>query len=412
MKKYCLYILICLHSHLLFGQLRITTGTHWVNQGGSNIVLENLNLINDGNLVPGASLIKFSGNVNSTISGSTITNFNELGIVKTGSNKLILGQNITVEKRVIFITGLLELNQRELGLGPTAYLFNESEASRIIGLSGGEVSITLPMNAPVASNPGNLGAVISTGVDMGSVNIRRGHKTQAGTGLPGSINRYFSISPTNNAGLNADFRAYYFDAELNNQAENGLNFFQSNNNGISWTNQSAGTRNSIQNFVEKPGVNDFSRWTLSSSASGGGPDLTCSQIFSSSQINPGTSIDLVLVIRNIGLQPTSAPIDFSITTYLPIGGLSVELNNAISVMLEVPIILNNNDWVFNPQTGAFTSKPNVFISPGANSVIGVKIIRAGGAAGSVNQTTTIVPGTGGGDTNSLNNSLNNIIYKN
>jgi hypothetical protein len=132
-----------------------------------------------------------------------------------------------------------------------ANIAGESENNRIIGPNGGFVEITQNMNAPVSVNAGNLGATISSGANLGSVTIRRGHLPQSGTGLATSIQRYYLIIPQNNNGLNATLRFKYYDAELNGQNENNIVFYQSNDNGVNWNNLSATSRNTNADYVEK-----------------------------------------------------------------------------------------------------------------------------------------------------------------
>ena len=267
MKNYLLFLILVFTGNVSIGQLKIFPGTHWINSGNAVIVLQDIDLINDGTILAGSSLTKFTGTVNTVISGTAVSNFNDLEMAKTGGTQLVLEKNITVGKSVIFNSGLLELNKHELSLAADGFLFNESESSRITGISGGEVSITANLSSPSGSNPGNLGAVVTSAANLGNVVIKRGHQIQSGTGLSASIQRYFTITPTNNTALNATFRCYYFDAELNNQSELSLKLFRSTDAGLTWTNQNSSSRNSIQNYVELSGINAFSRWTLSSSGS-------------------------------------------------------------------------------------------------------------------------------------------------
>jgi hypothetical protein len=98
---------------------------------------------------------------------------------------------------------------------------------------------------------------------MGITIIRRGHQSQANaSGGGSSILRYYDISPANNGGLNATLRFSHFNAELNGQDENNLLLWRSPDN-INWTNQGFTSRNTPTNYVEKTGIDAFSRWTLS-----------------------------------------------------------------------------------------------------------------------------------------------------
>jgi len=266
MKKYMLLLVVSTLTLTSFCQLTITSGGQWVNTGNTIATLRDIDLVNNGTFTAGNSVIKFTGSSSNTIGGSSVTSFNELEINKPGNGKIILLTNATVSSKVNFITGLLELNQKDLTLASSAFLDNENESSRITGANGGEVQITLTMNTPNSMNPGNLGAIITSSSNLGSVTIRRGHKVQSGTGLINSITRYFDIQPSNNNNLNATFRYQYFDAELTSQSENMLEMFRSTDNGTSWATQSYNTRNTALNYVEKTGIPAFSKWTLSTAS--------------------------------------------------------------------------------------------------------------------------------------------------
>lgn len=147
--------------------------------------------------------------------------------------------------------------------GTAGMLNGEDENSRITGINGGEVSITDTLNAPAALNPGNMGAVITSSQNLGVTTIERGHFPQTALGESGvSIHRYFDIAPASNAGLNATLRIYYFDAEKNALDENNFVLWKSPDN-VTWTDMGQSSRDAIANYVEQPGLDDFSRWTLS-----------------------------------------------------------------------------------------------------------------------------------------------------
>lgn len=264
MKYLLLIITLGLVTNSGFGQLKITPGTQWINSGGIIITLQDMDFINNGILDAGNSLVRFAGNAGSQVGGLSTSAFEEMEIAKTNGD-LVLTNNITIEKRLIFTSGMVDLNQHNCELFEGGYLENESEISRITGLSGGDVRITVPLNSPAGINPGNLGAVITSTSDLGSVLIKRGHRKQSGGGLANSINRYFDITPSNNAALDATFRNYYFDAELNGQVENVMEMYRSSDAGATWTIQSVNNRNTLENYAEKSAISSFSRWTLSSS---------------------------------------------------------------------------------------------------------------------------------------------------
>lgn len=266
MKKYILSSWALLLTAQLNAQLSIGNGVQLISNGPAVIVLQDISLINNGNIAAGGGAVKLTGSVPTHISAVPGTAFHELIMAKTGNTPVSLHSGIQVNNRVLFQSGLLELNQQELALAPAAFLDNESGQSRITGMNGGVVTITVPMNAPVSVNPGNLGAMISSPSNLGNVLIRRGHQVQSGTGLSGTVHRYYDIIPGNNVNLNAVLRLHYFDPELNAQAENALTLYKSADAGQTWTNQGFLLRNTGDNYVEQGPISSFSRWTLSSFA--------------------------------------------------------------------------------------------------------------------------------------------------
>ena len=245
--------------------LKIQSGAQLKTTGGAVITLQDMDLDNDGtiNQAPGEGSFKFTGSLNNVISGTSQPLFDILDISKTGSAKLSLNRNINIGSFINFTSGLIDLNTNNIFLQPTALLNGESETSRITGTTGGYIEITNSLNVPSSINPGNLGAIISSSQNLASTLIRRGHQSQVnGVGAGNSIFRYYDIAPTNNTGLNATLRFNYFDAELNGLAESNLQLWKSPNN-TSWTNQGFTSRDVTNNYVEKTGIPDFSRWTLS-----------------------------------------------------------------------------------------------------------------------------------------------------
>jgi hypothetical protein len=269
MKKFLLLYKVLFVSLPAFAQLTISPGTQWINNGNVNIVIGNMDFVNNGSFSAGNSSVKFSGNQSSMITGATQSSFKILEVAKTNGAKITLGKNINVSSSINFISGLLDLNNNNILLDPAANLAGESENTRIIGTNGGFVEITQNLNAPLSANPGNLGAAITSTANLGNVIIRRGHMQQTGTGLSGSIQRYYSIIPQNNTGLNATLRLKYFDAELNGQNENIAVIYQSNDNGLNWTTLSQSIRNTNADYVEKNGVSSLSLQTLGNDSSSG-----------------------------------------------------------------------------------------------------------------------------------------------
>ena len=264
MKKNIILLVSCFCAfEYLAAQVQITTGAVIKITGTGLLTLHDINLVNDGTFNQTEGTVIFSGNSNNTITGTAAIRFNNLQLAKGINNQVALLKNISVDNEISFTAGKIDLNGFNILLSPAALLIGETENSRITGSNGGYVEITNVLNAPAAVNPGNLGAVISTAANMGSTRIRRGHQSQTnGSNTGNSIFRYYDIEPANNAGLNAILRFQYFDAELNGLSENIITQWKSANT-TNWFNQGFNSRSTAVNYVEKTGIADFARSTLS-----------------------------------------------------------------------------------------------------------------------------------------------------
>jgi len=257
--------LFLLFNNSISGQLIITPGAQFYMTGNAQLTLSNIDLVNNGSFVADIGTVSFTGNTNSSISGSQPVQFYELAINITAGTAVLLQRTIGVTQQINFTAGFLNLNGFDADLGTTGILNGEQETSRIIGSNGGQVLFSTTLNNPVSVNPANLGAIISSSQNLGSVIIKRGHQSQVNgnNNMGSSVLRYYDITAANNTGLNATLRFQYFDGELNALDENSIVFWKSLNT-INWANAGFNSRNTTSNYVEKTGINDFSRWTLSS----------------------------------------------------------------------------------------------------------------------------------------------------
>jgi len=172
-----------------------------------------------------------------------------------------------VKNKVTLANVLLDLNTNNLVLDSTATISGENESTRIIGLNGGEVIISLTLNNPQNANPGNLGAMITSPKNLGLVTIKRGHKEQTGsTVFDKSILRYYDILPFNNTQLSATVGFNYLDAELNGTKESTANLFKSTNNGAVWTNTNANTPDVNLNYIQKQSLASLATFTMANAA--------------------------------------------------------------------------------------------------------------------------------------------------
>ena len=254
-------LLACLTTS---AQLQIGAGTSWKSDPATYVVLDDIGLQHHASSALLENKFRFTGGNDVAIEGTTLPLFGIIEINKTGTARIILQRSIEVRQQLSFISGLVELNNYSIDLSTTGLLNGEGENTRIIGANGGYIQIINNLNAPNSVNPGNLGAIISSSQNLGSVTIKRGHRSQTNSSGGGnSILRYYDLEPTNNVGLNATLRFSYLDAELTTLDENSLVLWKSINT-QAWTEEGFTSRNTTNNWVEKTGINDLSRWTLSS----------------------------------------------------------------------------------------------------------------------------------------------------
>jgi len=262
-KQFLLWVCGTITFHIAKAQVVNASGGYIV-QTGNYVVLQDVNLVNNGTFNPSAGSVRFSGTSNTTINGTASPAFYTLEINKNTGNQVTLQSNISVNNSINFLSGLIELSGNNIILNGTAYLNNESETSRITGITGGYVQATATLNAPSSANPGNLGAVISTAENPGITVIRRGHVSQLNaSGAGNSIYRYYDILPATQPSAYT-LRLNYFDAELNGLSESTLTEYKSNNT-LTWFTQGHTSRDAAANYVEYAGIAGYyQRWTLSS----------------------------------------------------------------------------------------------------------------------------------------------------
>ena len=84
------------------GSLLATPGATIKTSNNSFIVLDNMHVVNNGSFVQvvGDGTIKFTGNADVNISGSSIAVFDKLNIAKTTSFKVTFQQNVNVVGQV------------------------------------------------------------------------------------------------------------------------------------------------------------------------------------------------------------------------------------------------------------------------------------------------------------------------
>jgi len=212
----------------------------------------------------------FPANVNVVYSGTTAVNTDfELPATATELQNLTVNNPggvtlfspITVNDLLSIIKGDLDLNGNIITMGSAANM-TETDSNTVKGSTGYIVAVR-DLNAPSSENVAGMGAVITSAVNMGSTEIRRGHTIQTDDTTQ-SIERYYDITPTVNTNLNATFIFKYDPTELNGSNPDNLVLFRSTDAGVNWVN-AGGYSNPSLNEVTLNFLDAFSRWTAGDS---------------------------------------------------------------------------------------------------------------------------------------------------
>jgi hypothetical protein len=310
MKKNFVLLVAQALAYTVFAQgtVRINGGATVSSSGGAYFVLNNTGIFNSGSLQQtGGGFVTFTGASNVSLSGAGINAFNTLVLAKTGAAIVDLQSNLTLDTKLNFYSGLLNLNNSVLSLGSTGVLFNESETRRAYTNGSGYIEALGNLIAPTSVNLGNLGAVITSSANMGNTIVRRGHAIQNGVyGSNNSIRRYYDIIPANNLNLKAILGFYYFDAELNSIPEASLYQWKSKDN-VTWNFTGANVRDASSNYIEKKAINWFGRWTLAAATA---PTITCPNDITVSSNQKGCKASVSFVANATGIP--SPAITYSI----------------------------------------------------------------------------------------------------
>ena len=243
------------------GQLHILPGTTWVSNTGTTVVLDNMDLQYDANPVLLNNTFRFTGTRINSIRGEKQPLLYAISVAKDDPGELTVNQDINVTKRINFEKGMFDLNRNGIFLQPDAVLTNENENSRLVGPFGGYISIEADLHAPVAINPGNLGAFITSATDLGKVTVSRMHDLQTLNDSSQSIARWYSISIPGAGTLSAGLRFNYFYSESEGFHNDSLVLWQHGDN-TDWDDIGYTTRDASQKYVEKQGLTRLSVFTL------------------------------------------------------------------------------------------------------------------------------------------------------
>lgn len=227
--------------------------------GNPSIVIENGHFTNNGQFQAAQSTLILQGHTTAaaSVGGSAVTTFYNLEVQRPEAGA-ILNADINVANELRMNGGLLELNLHQADLQFTGNIINENEQNRITGLNGGSVKRSVLLNAPMQTNPGNIGMSISSLANMGLTTIIRQH-IPGTDGARRSIARSYQVSVENNVDLNATIRMQFFVAELNGLSEDELSQWNSNDQS-NWTDSNRDALSTTGKWVEKSGYQSFENY--------------------------------------------------------------------------------------------------------------------------------------------------------
>jgi hypothetical protein len=263
-------LLIC-QGLLLVPGILSAQNTKLIIQGGTTftvaangLVLNNTDLQCNGAFDASNATVMLMGNNNTSMGGSGSPLIRVLTLNTSAASTLALNTTLQISHALNFQNGLIDLNDHQLQLTGSGALQGESETSHITGVTGGMVTVSATgVSNPNQLNPGNLGAALTSGANLGNLSVSRSSKpaTNPGNASLHGIQRTFLVQPQNNTALNATLRFYYLDAELNGDDPSLLSLWKSGD-GVNWIQIGADSRNTVSKYVEKAGLVDLSYWTL------------------------------------------------------------------------------------------------------------------------------------------------------
>ena len=250
---------------IVTGNLAVTQSANLA--GGYNIYVSGNVDVNTNTVAP---ILNFIGaNLTQQITCNVIggnVSFADIKINKTKGN-VTLQNNLNISSSVYFVTGNLDLGGNNLSLQTGAIFFGENANATTIGTSG-TVTAVADIKFQNNVNIGGLGANISTGSNLGTVTVTRGHAAQMGNS---SILRYYDITPSvgNSNFKNTSLQFNFNINELNGQNQNNLAIFKSTDGGINWSEMPIAntTYNPNNTSITLTGITSFSRWTVGTAIS-------------------------------------------------------------------------------------------------------------------------------------------------
>lgn len=259
MKKISIVTGLLISCMITRAQLVIQQGAGLVTTGDVHLVLESTNLVNnDMSSSLAAAILTCKGDGSNVLAGNGYWRVKQLIVDKAGGG-LSLNTNIEISRKLQMVSGNFDLSGKDITLLQGAVLEGESDTSRVVGPAGGALQASAHMFAPVAYNPGNLGAVLTSNNNLGTVTIRRMHNIPQGES---KVLRYYQVIPEYNNDLDATLRLLYLDAELAGLSESTLNIHGRPTDAAPWTPIGSSAKSSTQNYIEKTGLSSLEQFSI------------------------------------------------------------------------------------------------------------------------------------------------------
>jgi len=246
----------------------ITINNLTINAGSLNASTSSINLNGDlsgaGSFNCNTSTVSLVGTTGSqNIYGTTFYN-----LILNNSDGAVLNGNISVNGTITLTDGILTTGANQINLG-SGGIIDESTPSVTAPTSyvTGTVITTRPLMTGVNNTFGGIGVELTeNNTNNNSTVVTRVTGTACTGEGHNSILRYFTITPTVDAGLDASMVFHYFDNEIVGHSEPLLYIFKSTDNRVTWTPINP-IRDYANNTLSLTTIASFSDWTASDGAS-------------------------------------------------------------------------------------------------------------------------------------------------
>lgn len=227
--------------------------------GNPRIVLNDLDLVSFGQIVPGQSSISFEGSSSDNILQlSDDRQLYDLRIDKP-NQQVWLDDDLELIHELLFVNGELDLNGFEFFI--EGNFVNEAETSRLIGPAGGQVYTEGYLDPGSGLAPGNLGFEISSNQELENFQLYRDYFPFNFPDDEEAIERYFRFSASADD-PDASIILHYFDAEIGGLDETDLGVWYRPNSGSPWQLIPYDEHDLVNNFFLLEERDPSGQWTI------------------------------------------------------------------------------------------------------------------------------------------------------